>query len=173
MAWRSKGDGQDKYPVICEYADEWINYAGYRIRSYFVCICAVLVASKMWPRLHKEIDSTGQRCYCPQCTRRYRAGFGQIVEIMTPDNTVLYARAALAMNNEVDVCRMEPMMLWRQLYSYEPVSGTDIVRAATDADFCWPDKEELRRSMAILTDKGQEALKEVHIFDWTVIFNID
>jgi len=62
VAWRSKGDGQDKYPVICEYADEWINYTGYRIRSYFVCICVVLVASKMWPRLHKEIDSTGQRC---------------------------------------------------------------------------------------------------------------
>ena len=33
LAWRSKGDAQDKYLVICEYADEWICYAGYRIRS--------------------------------------------------------------------------------------------------------------------------------------------
>jgi hypothetical protein len=85
LAWRSKGDAQDKYLVVCEYADEWIEYAGYRIRSYYVCLWGVLVASKYWPRRHMEIDSTGQRWYCPKCNRRYRAKFGQIVEILTPD----------------------------------------------------------------------------------------
>jgi hypothetical protein len=188
VAWRSKGDGQDKYPVICEHADEWINYAGYRIRSYFVCICGVLVTSKLWPRLHEEIDSTGQRCYCPQCTRRYRAGFGQIVEILTPDATVLYARAALPPKDIEDLRAVDlekkfhdvktPMELWEHIRSYEPASGNDIVRAATDNDLgcdfkTKPDaeKELVRKSMAVLTAKGTDALRDLPKFDWRQIIN--
>ena len=188
LAWRSKGDAQDKYLVICEYADEWICYAGYRIRSYYVCVCGVLVASKLWPRLHKEIDSTGQRWYCPRCVRRYRPGFGQIVEILTPDATVLYARAPLPPKDIEDLRAMDleekchevktPMELWEHIRSYEPASGNDIVRAATDNDLgcdfkTKPDaeKELVRKSMAVLTAKGTDALRDLPKFDWRQIIN--
>ena len=60
VAWRSKGDAQVQYLVVCEFADEWINFAGYRIRSYYFCLCGVMIASKMWPRLHEELDAIGQ-----------------------------------------------------------------------------------------------------------------
>jgi hypothetical protein len=93
LAWRSNGDAWDKHFVICDYFQEWINYAGYLIVSHYMCICGTLVCSKMWPRLRNEIDRPGQRYYCPSCVRRYRPGFGQIVEIMTPDRPILYARA--------------------------------------------------------------------------------
>ena len=33
------------------------------------------------------------------------------------------------------------------------------------------DQEEIRKSMAVLTDKGMEALKDVPKFEWEQIFN--
>jgi hypothetical protein len=63
VAWRNKGDAQVQYLVVCEYADEWINYGGYRIRSYYLYVCGVMIASKLWPRLHLQLDVTSQRHY--------------------------------------------------------------------------------------------------------------
>jgi hypothetical protein len=143
----------------------------------------------MWPRLHKEIDSTGQRWYCPRCVRRYRPGFGQIVEILTPDRTVLYARAPLPPKDIEDLRAMDleekfhdvktPMELWEHIRSYEPASGNDIVRAATDNDLGWDvktkpdaDKELVRKSMAVLTAKGTDALRDLPKFDWRQIINV-
>ena len=147
------------------------------------------MASKMWPRLlNTEIDSTGQRWYCPRCVRRYRPGFGQIVEILTPDATVLYARAALP-TKDIEVLRAmdleekfhdvkTPMELWEHIRSYEPASGNDIVRAATGDDLGWAvqtkpnaEKELVRKSMAVLTAKGTDALRDLPKFDWRQIIN--
>ena len=135
-----------------------------------------MISSNMWPRLHLQLDVTSQRHYCASCNRQYVNSFGQIVEIMTPDNTILYARAALPPTKIEDVCTMDLEMqfkyvktlmhLWGQIRTYEPVSGNGIVRSATDEDLGWnvqerPDKEEVRRSMAVLTDHGKEILNEV------------
>ena len=75
LAWRSKGDAQDQYLSVCEYADQWIDYAGYRFRSYYSCFCGVLVSSKMWPRRYEDMASTKQRRCCPSCERRYKPKF--------------------------------------------------------------------------------------------------
>ena len=105
---------------------------------------------------------------------------------MTPGGTVLYARAALPQKKIEDLRAMDleqqfshvktPMELWEQIRTYEPASGNDIVRAATDADLAWdvkrkPDKDKVRRSMAVLTENGKEMLKQVPNFDWLQMFN--
>jgi hypothetical protein len=70
------------------------------------------------------------------------------------------------------------MELWEVIQSYKPSSGNDIVRAAKEDDLGWhvkklpaADQEEIRKSMAVLTDKGVEALKDVPKFEWDKIFN--
>jgi hypothetical protein len=43
LGWHGK-DGQDKYLVICEYADEWIKNAGYRIRLAYLWLPRVRIS---------------------------------------------------------------------------------------------------------------------------------
>ena len=186
LAFRSKGQDQSAWLFACEYADEWINYAGFRLRSYYRCAdaCGAVIPSKVWTTKHADPLATKQAWYCNACNRRYKWSWGQLVEMSCPNGEVMYARSftpppkdvedirALAIERETNA--QSPHELYTSLKSHAPVTGTMVARKPTEVDFYWAspqDRLSLIKSIGFITAEGLAALEQTMPFDWTQIFN--
>ena len=109
IAYKSKGKAQHSYIRASSYQDEWVNSVAGRLISFFICLantrwdhraqcyskCRRIIPSKKW---RKKKDDTveewvpKQKWYC-WCHAKYKAPWGQVVCIQTPDGTISYVRA--------------------------------------------------------------------------------
>jgi hypothetical protein len=99
-----KGEDQAAYLMAASYSDMWTQVRGAGgelvggISSWYVCLaqtgytatggggwstcaCLRVTPSKDWGTKHANPMATGQAWYC-KCNARYRAGWGQLVEIV-------------------------------------------------------------------------------------------
>ena len=189
LAWKSRDDQQVDYITVCTYADEWIRYAGYQIRSYYVCTCKAVIPSKVWDRKHQDPRASKQAWYCVSCGRKYRASWGQVVEILDPSGNLMWLPAdvpsidvedvrAMAIEQEQSNHVTTPMQLWDRIASHAPACGNGVVRPATLADVSWQNAgkskeevEEIMKSCAFITDEGKRMLDVAPKLSWMQLFN--
>jgi hypothetical protein len=130
IAFRSKGDQQGAYLAVVEFADEWLNWGGYRLRSYYSCVCGAVISSKYWPRLHEDVNASGQRYYCPAagCNRRYRPKFGQLVELLLPNQKdAMWSRTWMTTSKSC-VCASMSSQSHGAVRSQPPALGGRVIR---------------------------------------------
>ena len=89
-----------------DYTDEWWQEADSCFRAYYVCMagrgadwhtgkptyCGTLTVSSHWTRMFEDPLADKQRWYCPECTAKYKASFGYLLELVCGGET-LYVRA--------------------------------------------------------------------------------
>ena len=87
---------------ICLHGCGWVSESGDRPRMNTRC-CGSLTSSKLW-HLMNEGDplAADQRWYCWQ-NHRYNASWGQVVEFMTVEGSLMYAWADVPTGDMLDV----------------------------------------------------------------------
>ena len=190
LAWEDKGPEQDEYLRACEYADEWVRWGGYRLRSYYKCSCGAVISSKTWKTKHADPMASKQKWYCLACGRKYATAMGQLVELLTPGNQLLWMYAdipnkdvedirALALEKEKRDKVSSAADLYSQIASYAPATGHGVLRPATVGDLCSWALETIPRDqwdaqvkmMAMMTPAGHSALSTGGRWDWMQFFN--
>ena len=187
LAFRDRGEHQEEYIVVCTYADEWLTWAGYRFRSYYVCGCGCVCSSKMWTRKFPELAATKQRWYCVACSKRYKTTFGTLLELLNiQTNTVTWMKGDVPSMDIEDIRAMAlerqhgdvktPQELWNRIESYSPATGADVVRPCTVGDL-WAQHgkpqseiEDLAKYCAFITPQGQTKLSQEVPFCWDQLY---
>ena len=188
LAFADKGEDQQRYLDACEYADEWLSYAGMRLRSYYKCNCGVVIASKHWKTRHADPLASQQRWYCLGCGVRYRASMGQLVELLV-QGQLMWMYAAVPPKDIEDMRAMALEKekrgvasaddLCRQINSYAPATGNGVIVQCHTGDLCSWAKGEIpqdqwehkAKMMAKLTPAGHAALQSGARWDWMQFFN--
>jgi hypothetical protein len=177
---------QKEFIFAASYSDEWTCIPGVgAIRSWYVCRagspqCCTLMLSKVWRTLHESATATGQRWYCTACNARYKAGWGQLVEISVvmrdgskqssfgrapvPDFDIEDVRAQaydLPGVNDVET-------VFNMAKQAHPTTGS-IVRAATGADM-W--SNPAASTFGVYKVLSVELLDQLPEWDWYQMFNM-
>ena len=145
IAYKSKGKAQHSYIRASSYHDEWVKSAAGFFVAFFICLantrwdrraqcyskCRRIIPSKKW---RKKKDDTveewvpKQKWYC-WCHAKYKAPWGQVVCIRTPDGAISYVRAPVpswdiedirAMKTEKTVSAKSVKELHNKIRSIEP-----------------------------------------------------
>lgn len=179
---------QKQFLVVAEFEDEWLNWGGMRLRSWYKCTCGLVYSSKSWQRLHDDVQATGQRYYCRgwECNgRRYKQTFGQLAEFVVDGNTY-YSYAPMPPKDIEDIRARSlelsrkpktPKNLWDSIVQYMPqpgASGQSIIRPAVLSDF-WagaPGAEEMLKYTCKVTEEGNRLLSALPEFNWHQIHNM-
>ena len=89
---------QDQFLQAAEFEGEWIEWGGFRLRSWYKCHCGLVYSSKNWKRLHNDMHAKGQRYYCRgwKCNgKRWMHRFGQLVEFRMNDGSIHFSYAPM------------------------------------------------------------------------------
>jgi len=188
LAFADRGpEEQDRLLLASSYSDEWTRtlgpngeLTGYK-RSWYICQgntnygrCTGLMESKAWRRKNADPNATGQKYNCNLCNGRYRTKYGQLVEVLSPEDQEHYwFRADVpdwdhedvrAMKHEKHLSPKSAENLFAALESIAPTKGA-MVEAATDAkDFYWG-------AVVPGTYKVIGPVDELSFFKWDEIFN--
>ena len=187
IAFRGRGEQQFEHIIVCTYADEWLTWAGYRFRSYYVCDCGCVCSSKMWTRKFPELAAVKQRWCCVACGKRYKTTYGALLELLNiQTNTASWTKGdappmdiedirALALEKQHrDV--QTPQELWNRIESYSPATGADVVRPCTVGDLSAQhgkpllEIEDLAKYCAFITPHGPPMLSQDAPFCWDQLF---
>ena len=178
---------QDQFLQAAEFEDEWIEWGGFRLRSWYKCYCGLVYSSKNWKRLHGGIHAKGQRYYCrgKKCNgKKYNQNFGQLVEFRMNDGSIHFSYAPMPPKDVEDLRARSiqlarnpstPKTLFSSIVQFMPTEGSGIIRKATAQDFWNPwtsDVDEVLKYTCHITPEGQQLLSKLPLFNWMQIVNM-
>ena len=195
LAYQDKGEDQHRWILASSYSDAWtiIKDATGKvvgcILSWYVCFgasrdsgppkwlkcpCCRVLPSKDWDTLHEDPLADGQRWYCDpkSCNTRYRAGWGQLVQVSKWD-AAAQCMVNMYMRAECPPWDMEDIRaMWTE----------DNIKAKTSEELYQRVKRVVpEQSELIIPDptlagqmmlRSKEAFEAVPEFSWWEIFGI-
>ena len=179
---------QDRYLLASSFSDEWTRKVGpagellgYK-RSWYICKgqsswgrCAGLMASKAWRRKNEDPLMKGQKYYCNLCNNKFNHSWGQLMEVLDPEDQQHYfytcdtppwdVEDVRAMHAERHIAPKSPEILFEAMQQIGPTVGL-MVEEENNPGAYWFNK------VIPGTWKRIRQVDDLPHFKWNEIFNL-